>query len=53
LNVFFSRDSSGNPRDLERFFIAEKERPTEGPFMVRKTLSNEKSLHYIYFIGVQ
>ena len=32
--MFFSPDSSGNPRNLESdFFLAGKERPTEAPFM--------------------
>ena len=35
--IFFSHDSSGNPRNLESdFFLAEKERPTEAPFMGKK-----------------
>ncbi|MDI5948441.1 hypothetical protein [Flavobacterium yafengii] len=35
--MFFSPDSSGNPRNLESdFFLAEKERPTEAPFMGKK-----------------
>ena len=42
--IFFSHDSSENPRNLESdFFLTGKERPTEAPFMgYKKHLPNER-----------